>query len=126
MWGSQQTGGILASGRYEIALDAWWVLGPDPDDSWNFGCDQIPPRGQNIYFWCNPRADDAMRDAQSTFDIAKRARDYAIVQNQIIHDVPLLVLWQVERIDAYTMRLHGFSPSPAGSTFWNAWSWELD
>jgi peptide/nickel transport system substrate-binding protein len=125
MWATVQGGGVLASGRYQMAYDAWWVLGPDPDDSWNFGCDQIPPAGGNVYFWCNRRADAAMRDGLRTFDLAQRKRDYFIVQRELVRDLPLLPLWQVKRPDAYTPRLHGLSPSPAGSTFWNAWAWSL-
>jgi peptide/nickel transport system substrate-binding protein len=125
MWATPQSGGPLTSGRYQMAYDAWWILGPDPDDSWQLGCDQIPPAGQNEYFWCNRRADRAMYDALATFDEARRAKDYAIVQEELVHDIPLLPLWQVKRPDAYTNRLHGVSPSPAGSTFWNAWAWSL-
>jgi len=125
MWGTPQSGGPLMSGRYQMAYDAWWVLGPDPDDSWNLGCDQFPPVGENMYFWCNARADAAMHDALKSFDLARRKRDYAAVQQELLRDLPLFPLWQVKRPDAYTTRLTGVSPSPAGSTFWNAWSWEL-
>jgi ABC-type transport system substrate-binding protein len=109
-----------------MAYNAWWVLGPDPDDSWNLACDQIPPVGQNMYFWCNARADAAMHDALATFDIERRKHDYSVVQHEMLRDLPLLPLWQVRRPDAYTPSLKGVSPSPAGSTFWNAWSWELN
>ena len=123
MWGTPRAGGVLSSGNYQMAYDAWWVLGPDPDDSWQFGCDQIPPAGENFYFWCNPTADRAMHDALDTFGRGRRKHDYAVVQREFVRDVPLLPLWQVKRPDAYTWQLHGISPSPAGSTFWNAWSW---
>lgn len=126
MWGTPQSGGALTSGHYQMAYDAWWVLGPDPDDSWNLACDQIPPAGQNVYFWCNARADAAMHDALATFNIERRKRDYAVVQQELLRDLPLVPLWQVNRPDAYIPRLRGVSPSPAGSTFWNAWSWELN
>jgi peptide/nickel transport system substrate-binding protein len=126
LWATAQNGGPLMSGHYQLAYDAWWVLGPDPDDSWNFACDQIPPAGQNMYFWCNRRADAAMHHALSTFDTQQRRLDYSIVQHEMLRDVPVILLWQVKRPDAYTPRLKGVSPSPAGSTFWNAWAWELD
>jgi ABC-type transport system substrate-binding protein len=66
-----------------------------------------------------------MRDALSTFDIARRTSDYAVVQTELLQDLPLLPLWQVRRPDAYPTWLKGVSPSPAGSTFWNAWSWRI-
>ncbi|HXN08582.1 MAG TPA: peptide ABC transporter substrate-binding protein [Candidatus Acidoferrales bacterium] len=126
LWAAAQSGGPLMSGHYQMAYNAWWVLGPDPDDSWNLACDQIPPVGQNMYFWCNPRANFAMHDALATFDIERRKHDYSVVQHEMLRELPLLPLWQVRRPDAYTPRLKGVSPSPAGSTFWNAWSWTLN
>jgi peptide/nickel transport system substrate-binding protein len=125
MYGPQTAGGVLAGGRYQLAYDAWWVLGGDPDDSWNFACSQLPPRGINYSFWCDPQADAAMRDAISTVDRSRRKADYAIVQQAIVRDLPVLTLWQVRIPDAYRSFVHGIAPSPDGSTFWNAWNWSL-
>jgi ABC-type transport system substrate-binding protein len=67
-----------------------------------------------------------MHDALTTFDIERRKRDYAVVQQELVRELPLVMLWQVKRPDVYTPRLKGVSPSPAGSMFWNAWSWKLN
>ncbi|MGZ3506229.1 MAG: ABC transporter substrate-binding protein [Vulcanimicrobiaceae bacterium] len=125
MWGPKAAGGVMANGHYQLAYYAWWVLGPDPDDTWNFACDQIPPAGQNFYFWCNRRADAAMHEALQHVDQTQRARDYAIVQHELQRDLPEITLWQVRMPDAYRTRLRGIAPSPAGSTFWNAWTWKV-
>ena len=125
LWAPAAAGGILASGRYQLAYDAWWTLGPDPDDTWNFGCDQIPPNGENYYFWCNRQADTAMYRALATYDQAQRTADYAMVQREILRDVPVFTLWQVRMPDAYRPHLRGVAPSPFGSEFWNAWTWTL-
>ncbi|HLX25562.1 MAG TPA: peptide ABC transporter substrate-binding protein, partial [Candidatus Cybelea sp.] len=124
-YGPVAQGGILASGRYQLAYDAWWVLGSDPDDWWNFGCEQIPPAGLNYSFWCNSRADAAMRDALATTDRERRKADYAVAQRAIVTDLPVFTLWQVRIPDAYRSYVHGIAPAPYGSTFWNAWSWTL-
>jgi peptide/nickel transport system substrate-binding protein len=124
-YGSAAAGGVLAAGRYQLAYDAWWVLGNDPDDSWNFGCSQMPPAGLNYSFWCDPTADAAMRDAIANVDRARRKADYAIVQRAIVRDLPTFPLWQVRIPNAYRNYVHGIAPSPAGSTFWNAWSWSI-
>jgi peptide/nickel transport system substrate-binding protein len=125
LWAPAAAGGVLASGRYQLAYDAWWILGPDPDDSWNFGCDQIPPHGENYYFWCNRQADAAVYHALATYDQAARIADYAVVQREVLTDMPELTLWQVQMPNAYRSALHGVAPSPFGSAFWNAWSWTL-
>ncbi|HVN68784.1 MAG TPA: peptide ABC transporter substrate-binding protein [Candidatus Binatia bacterium] len=119
-------GGVLASGRYQLAYDAWWVLGNDPDDSWNMACDQMPPAGLNYTRWCDLGADTAMRDAMATVERSRRRADYAIVQRAIAREVPIFPLWQVRIPDAYRAYVHGIAPSPGGSTFWNAWSWRVD
>lgn len=125
-YGLAAQGGILAGGRYQLAYDAWWILGNDPDDSWQFACTQIPPAGLNYSFWCDRRADDAARAALSTVDRVRRKADYAIVQRAIVADLPILTLWQVRIPNAYRTYVHGIAPSPAGSTFWNAWNWRID
>ena len=125
-YGASVRSGVLASGRYQLAYDAWWVLGSDPDDSWNFGCDQSPPAGLNYSRWCSGKADAAMREAIATIERSRRAADYAIVQKAIAEDLPVFPLWQVRVPDAYRTYVHGIAPSPGGSTFWNAWSWSID
>ena len=119
-WAPKAANGILSSGRYQLAYDAWWVLGPDPDDSWQFACDQIPPAGYNHYFWCDRRADTLMQDALRSYDRSRRRRDYAAVQAILRRDLPELTLWQVRMPVAFRRGLHGVAPSPFGSTFWNA------
>jgi peptide/nickel transport system substrate-binding protein len=126
MYARSSDGGVLTGGRYELAYDAWWVLGSDPDDSWNFACDQMPPRGLNYSFWCDARADAAIRGALGTVDRARRRADYAVVARAIARDLPILTLWQVRIPDAYRTYVRGVAPAPQGSTFWNAWSWRIE
>lgn len=118
-------GGVLSSGHYQLAYSAWWNLGPDPDDTWNFACDEIPPNGTNEYFWCDPKADAAISAALATYDRAQRIADYAIVQREVERELPEFSLWQVRMPNAYRATLQGFAPSPFGSAFWNAWRWRL-
>jgi peptide/nickel transport system substrate-binding protein len=125
MYAAPAQGGVLAGGRYQLAYDAWWVLGSDPDDSWNMSCEEMPPAGLNDSFWCDPRADAAIHDALNTVDRERRKADYAIVQRAIARDVPIFTLWQVRIPDAYRPYVRGIAPAPEGSTFWNAWSWSI-
>ncbi|MBV9719851.1 MAG: peptide ABC transporter substrate-binding protein [Candidatus Eremiobacteraeota bacterium] len=124
-YGQSTAGGVLAGGRYQLAYDAWWVLGSDPDDSRSLSCDQMPPAGVNYSFWCDPRADFATRDALDNAQRSRRASDYAVVQREIVRDLPFFTLWQVRIPDVYRSYVRGIAPAPNGSTFWNAWSWRL-
>ncbi len=118
-------GGVLAGGRFALAYDAWWVLGSDPDDSWNVGCAQLPPAGLNYSWWCDSAADAAGRDALATVDRSRRTADYAIVQRAIARELPFFTLWQVQIPNAYRAYVKGIAPAPFGSTFWNAWEWTI-
>jgi peptide/nickel transport system substrate-binding protein len=124
-WGPQAAGGILASGKFDLAYDGWWILGPDPDDTFNLACDQRPPGGVNYDYWCDPQADKAMHEALTTVDVAARKRDYAIVQQRRAEQLPEFTLWQVRMPDAFREGITGVRPSSAGSIFWNAWTWKL-
>jgi peptide/nickel transport system substrate-binding protein len=126
LYGPASAGGILAGGRYQLAYDAWWVLGNDPDDSWQMSCAQFPPRGLNYSFWCDPHANASINDALADVDRGRRRADYAAVERAIARDLPIFPLWQVRIPDAYRSYVHGIAPSPGGSTFWNAWSWRVD
>jgi peptide/nickel transport system substrate-binding protein len=124
-YGTAAEGGVLASGHFQITYDAWWVLGSDPDDSWNVACSQIPPAGLNYSAWCSARVDAATSDALATLDRTRRKADYSVVQRAIATELPIFTLWQVRVPDAYRSDVHGISPAPDGSTFWNAWSWSI-
>lgn len=125
MYAPAAAGGVMATGHFQLAYDAWWTQGPDPEDTWNFACDQMPPNGQNFSRWCDPAANAAMYAADATYDQAKRKADYAIVQQALVSELPVFTLWQVRMPDAYNSHLHGVKPSPFGSEFWNAWSWTI-
>jgi peptide/nickel transport system substrate-binding protein len=121
-FGPASTGGILLSGKYQLAYDAR-LLGNDPNDEAYYGCSEFPPTGANDVFWCNAKANAAMNDALISYDQARRKRDYAIEQEEMARDVPIIPLWEVRRFDAFRVPVTGFAPSPGGSTFWNAWAW---
>ena len=124
-FGAQQNGGIINSYKYEMAYFGW-VNGVDPDDSSLYACDQFPPAGQNSLHWCDPKVDAAEKDALSTFDIAHRKADYAIIQTELATQVPTLILYVERRADVYTQRFHGYKASPATSAYWNSWEWSMD
>jgi len=64
--------GILQSGRFDLAWDAW-VAGIDPDQSSMFLCNAQPPHGNNTPRYCNAGMDAAQHVALEHF-VARRAR----------------------------------------------------
>ncbi len=116
--------GPLYGGRYDMA----WIVnteGTDPDFLGLIGCDYMPPHGANTDFYCNPRVDALLRDAQVHYDENVRKRDYADATRILIQDAPYVVVyWDVNVVGANT-DLRGFKPSPFITDFWNAWEWEI-
>ena len=121
---SAQSGGILNSGKFQMAYFGW-VNGVDPDDSSIYMCNQFPPKGQNNLFWCDAKLDAAERDTLSTFDLERRKKDYAVIQEELVTQVPTIFLFDERRIDVYPANFAGFVPSPATSAYWNPWEWEM-
>jgi peptide/nickel transport system substrate-binding protein len=119
-----EDGGILRSGRFQIAYNAL-ELGPDPNDELYYGCNEFSPSGGNDMHWCDPIADRAMRDALVTYDAPRRKRDYAVVQDEIAAQVPMIPLWEVRRLDVFHTPIKYFMPAPSGSTFWNVARWQF-
>jgi peptide/nickel transport system substrate-binding protein len=118
------TNGILQGGHYDVAGYSW-VGAADPDDSPIYSGDNLAPRGQNAMFWNNRAATDAMNDALKTVDQARRKRDYVIVQQQLTHDVPTIIINFVRVPYLYNRDLKGFDPSPVISAFWDPWNYSI-
>ena len=122
---SAQNGGIINAGKFQLAYFGW-VSGIDPDNSSIYACDQFPPAGQNNLFWCDRKLDAAEKDALSTFDQERRIRDYAIIEHELIEQVPTIFLTHNKRIDVISNRFHGYRPGPANSAYWNPWEWSVE
>ncbi|HEY4439654.1 MAG TPA: peptide ABC transporter substrate-binding protein [Candidatus Elarobacter sp.] len=116
--------GPLTSGRFALALDTV-LTGYDPETSWFFRCDQAPPNGSNYARWCDRAADAVQNDALTTFDRARRARDYRVVQERVAADVPVAFLWETAGLAVTPRTLHGFAPSPE-TPFEGVAGWQLD
>ena len=122
---SAQNGGILNSGKFQLAYFGW-AAGVDPDNSSLYACDQFPPVGQNNLFWCDAKVDAAEKDALGTFDQEQRKRDYSIIEHELIEQVPTIFISHNMRVDVISNRFHGYKPSPATSAFWNPWEWSVE
>ncbi|MDE2573429.1 MAG: peptide ABC transporter substrate-binding protein [bacterium] len=110
--------GIIQGGKYDLALFSW-SSAADPDDSAIYACDNFSPHGQNNMHWCNPRASAAMKAALQTIVRARRKADYRIVQQEMLEDVPTIVLYFARQTFGYNTDLTGFSPSPVISPFYD-------
>ncbi len=103
-------GGILASGRYDVSEFAWQgdVMG---DLSTLYGCQAVPPKGQNYLHYCNPKVDALYQRMSATYDNSQRKPLLAQVQRLLVSDVPTIILEMNDDIYVATSRLHNFHPN---------------
>lgn len=123
LYATSAMGGILNSGKFDLAEYAW-VSGADPDDSSSWMCSTIPPAGNNITHYCNPRFDAAERDALTNFDRARRKKDYAVTQQLLASDAPAAFQYYQRERFALATDLKHFKPNGV-SAGWNAYEWSL-
>jgi peptide/nickel transport system substrate-binding protein len=123
LYATQAMGGILNSGKFDMA-EYIWVAGADPDDSSGWMCDVVPPNGNNITHYCNERLDAAERDALAHFDRARRKKDYSLIQQLLASDAPAAFQYYQRTRYALSASLNDFTPSGV-SAGWNAYDWSF-
>lgn len=120
------TGGRLAAGAFDLALIAS-VSRPDPDSSFRWRSDQIPPAGQNRARYKRAQVDRLLDEGLRTIEQAGRKRVYHDLAAQLSLDLPVVPLLYWVGIDATSARLRGFRPNPTiRGNLWNAWEWHLE
>jgi len=120
---SPPTGAV--AGRYDIA--EWDTnFGYDPDDSFVLACDQIPPKGSNFTFYCNPALDALYRQEQATVDPGVRQRIFNQIHQIYLTDFPFIVLYSPKDIAVVRKGTHNYQPSPFEGETVNIWEWWCD
>ncbi len=104
------TGGILYAGKFDAAFYAWFTS-PNGDLTNLFGCDRVPPKGQNVPRYCNRDVDRALNRFITTYDEAEQRAATRVIQTHLADDVPTIVLDVREDLYAYNQDLHGFRPN---------------
>lgn len=116
-------GGMLYSGKTDVALFTWANVTPDPDPEAYLDPARVPPAGQNVTYYADPEIAKQIAAGLATYDPARRRAAYDKIQHILIREVPEYVLdWLPESV-AYNSDLHGVAPVPVGSDLWNVGSW---
>ncbi len=104
------SGGILYAGKYDLAFYAWFTA-PNGDLTNLFACDRVPPKGQNVPRYCNREVDRALGRFIASYDYGTQRAASRVVQEDLVRDVPTIVLDAREDVYAYNQDLHGFRPN---------------
>lgn len=104
-------GGILLSGRFDLAYFAW-RSGADPDDA-----DLVTCRGvANYAGFCNPDIDRLEELALTSDDRSTRRLAYANVQRRLAQELPYDFLYAPRYSFAVHDDIRGFAPTPFSAT----------
>lgn len=116
-------GGILQGGKFDISL-AGWFAGTDPDDSSQFTCANVAPKGYNYSRYCNPDMEAAQTAALNNYDQATRKKAYSQIQQLLHRDVPEVFFYYLRQMHPISVNFKGFAPNPVTES-WNAWQWSI-
>ena len=116
-------GGILQGGKFDLAL-AGWYAGIDPDDSSQFTCANVAPKGYNYSRYCSAQMDAAQQTALVNYDQPTRKKAYAQIQHLEAADMPEIFFYYLREMHPISVNFKGFRPSPVVES-WNAWEWSI-
>jgi peptide/nickel transport system substrate-binding protein len=116
-------GGILQNGKFDLSL-AGWYAGIDPDDSSQYTCANMAPRGYNYSRYCNPDMEAAQKMALENYDQPTRKKAYFRIQEILRRDVPEIFTYYQRQLQPINENFKGFEPNPV-TEVWNAWQWSI-
>ena len=114
------------AGRFDIAefANSYYY---DPDDSFLLSCDQVPPKGYNIDFYCNPALDALYQQELSTVDPAKRTSIFGQIHQIYLAQLPFVALYATIDIGVVHKGTHNYQISPfSDEETVNIWQWWCD
>lgn len=104
--------GILYDRKKYDITNAAWVNEGIGDYSQIYGCDEVPPAGQNFTGWTqNKAACNAMVALFSHYDQVSRNKDVAITVKALYEDAPAPVMFFRKDVYAVNKDLKGFNPN---------------
>jgi peptide/nickel transport system substrate-binding protein len=115
--------GPVYGGDFQMALYPF-VNGDDPDTTDQFACANVPPHGYNKSRICDPAIDALLTAGRTTFDTGKRKAVYAQLQERLIQQLPIALLYQRREVNVFTKRLRNQTTS-LSTAFWNVGAWSL-
>ena len=113
-------------GIYDLVeFEANWSY--DADDSSLFACNQQPPNGFNITFYCNPKLDALFQQEQQTADPAQRQHIFDAIHQIYLTEFPFITLYSPADLAMHKKSVHNYMPGPEGAAEDNmVWLWWCD
>lgn len=113
-------------GKYDLAE---WASSYtyDADSAVHFACDQKPPHGQNLDFFCDPNIDKLFLQEQSISDPNQRQQVFNQIHQAFLEKIPMISLYNLIDLEIHKKGTHNYKPGPFGnSETVGAWQWWCD
>lgn len=104
-----QPNGIIYGGKFDVTMFAW-AADPVGDISAQWECKLIPPHGQNVVRYCNPKLDALLEQFKGTYDVEEHRKLLAQEVKMIDDDVPTITLYVLDNANAMSKNLTGYHP----------------
>lgn len=99
----------------------------DADDSSMLSCNQIPPNGFNIDFYCNKALDALYTQEKETVDPAVRQNIFNQIHQIYLTEFPFITLYNPLDVFMVKKGTHNYLPAPKGALETiNIWEWWCD
>ncbi len=124
-------GGILAQGRYDLALFSLiFSLDPDGDLYSSFHSSQIPsvslPDGFNFERVNDQNIDIPLEEGRMTLDMSRRTQLYQDIQRVLVQDVYVIPLYLRPNLALVNPNIGNYQANPTDSgNLWNVSDWFL-
>lgn len=97
------------------------------DDSSMFSCNQVPPNGFNIDFYCNKALDALYTQEQETVDPTVRQNIFNQIHQIYLTEFPFITLYHPLDMFMVKKGTHNYLPAPEGALETiNIWEWWCD
>ena len=106
----QSEGGILANGKFDIALYASTLVSL-PDLASNFDCAQTPPHGENYNHWCDAHVNALLKIMRDSYDAPTVASAFSKLNRRFIAQVPSIQIYVWKGSYVASDRVSGFRPN---------------
>jgi len=99
----------------------------DADDSSMLSCNQVPPNGFNIDFYCNKALDALYTQEQETVDPTVRQNIFNQIHQIYLTEFPFITLYNPLDMFIVKKGTHNYLPAPEGALETiNIWEWWCD
>ncbi|MBD5653893.1 MAG: peptide ABC transporter substrate-binding protein [Candidatus Eremiobacteraeota bacterium] len=111
LFATASEGGIIFGGKFDMVVFGYGG-NPHQDPANVFGCNRVPPNGQNDSRYCDPVVNAEIERGSVEYDDSKRVAGLKSIQRRIYDDAPVIILDTRREIYTYNDDLKHWQPNP--------------